>query len=230
MTCRTVRRLLPGYLDGALSTREHAAVAHHLPACGECRSQLEGYARMAGLLAHAEPPAPPPALSLRIRLAVDHARRETVWRRVRRAATRMLEDFLEPLAVPATGGVATSLFVYALMLHSLFLGVPLGAVPHDQPIPVTQPARLESLSALPASAGAQRIPDISADVNLVEFTVNAEGQAVSYQVLSGRPDREALRQLDHIMMFSHFHPQLSFGRPTAGGRVIVRFDEFHVRG
>ena len=230
MTCRTVRRLLPGYLDGVLSTREHAAVAHHLPGCGDCRSQLEGYARMAGLLAHAEPPPPPSALSLRIRLAVDHARRETPWRRVRRAATRMLEDFLEPLAVPATGGVAMSLFVYALVLHSLFLGVPLGAVPHDQPIHVTQPARLESLSALPASAGAQRIPDISADVSLVEFTVNAEGQAVSYQVLSGRPDREALRQLDHIMMFSHFQPQLSFGRPTAGGRVIVRFDEFHVRG
>jgi anti-sigma factor RsiW len=230
MTCRTVLRLLPGYLDGALSTRGHAAVARHLPGCSECRSQLEGYARMAGLLAHAEPPAPPPGLSLRIRLAVDHARRDTLWRRVRRAAARMLEDILEPLAVPATGGMAMSLFVYALVLHSLFLGVPLGAVAHDQPIPVTQPARLESLSTLPASAGAQHIPDISADVNLVEFTVNAEGQAVSYEVLSGRPDRDTLRQLDHLMMFSHFQPQLSFGRPTAGGRVIVRFDEFHVRG
>jgi hypothetical protein len=123
-----------------------------------------------------------------------------------------------------------SLLFYTLMLHSLFLGVPLGAVPHDQPIPVTQPARLESLSALPESAGAQHIPDISADVTLVEFTVNAQGQAVSYEVLSGRPDRNTLRQLDHVMMFSHFQPQLSFGRPTAGGRVIVRFDEFHVRG
>jgi len=230
MTCRTVRRLLPGYLDGALSAREHASVARHLPGCDECRGELEGYARMAGLLAHADPPAPPQGLSLRIRLAVDHARRETVWRRVRRAATRMLEDILEPLALPTSGAVTMSLLVTALMLHSLFLGVPLGAVPNDQPIPVTRPARLESLSVLPASAGAQHIPDISADVNLVEFTVNAEGQAVSYQVLSGRPDREALRQLDHIMMFSHFLPQLSFGRPTAGGRVVVRFDEFHVRG
>lgn len=230
MTCRTVRRKLPGYLDGALSTREHAAVARHLPGCEECRSELEGYARMAGLLAHADAPAPPPELSLRIRLAVDHTRRDTIWRRIRRAATRALEDILEPLAVPATGGVATSLLVSALMLHSLFLGVPLGAVAHDQPIPVIRPARLESLSVLPASAGGQHIPDISGDVNLVEFTVNAQGQAVSYEVLSGSPDRETVRQLDHIMMFSHFQPQLSFGRPTAGGRVIVRFDEFHVKG
>ncbi|HVN08064.1 MAG TPA: anti-sigma factor [Patescibacteria group bacterium] len=230
MTCRSVLRKLPGYLDGALSAREHAAVARHLPGCGECRSQLEGYARMAALLARSEPPPPPAGLSLRIRLAVDHARRDTLWRRVRRAASRTLVDFLEPLAVPATGGVAASLFVYALMLHSFFVGVPLGAVPHDQPIPVIQPARLESLSALPASAGAQRIPQLNADVTLVEFTVDAQGQAVSYEVLTGRPDREALRQLDHMLLFSHFQPQLRFGQPTAGGRVIVRFDEFHVRG
>jgi len=230
MTCSSVLRKLSGYLDGALSAREHAAIARHLPGCAECRSELESYSRMAALLAHAEPPAPPAGLSLRIRLAVDHARRETVWRRVRRAASRMLVDFLEPLAVPATGGVATSLFVYALMLHSLFLGVPLGAVPHDEPIPTIQPARLQSLSALPASAGAQHIPNLNEDVTLVEFTVNAEGQAVSYEVLTGRPDRDTLRQLDHILMFSHFQPQLSFGRPTAGGHVIVRFDEFHVRG
>jgi len=229
MTCRTVRRNLAGYLDGALSTREHAGVARHLPGCAECRSHLEGYSRMTALLAHAEPPAPPAELSLRIRLAVDRARRDSVWRRVRRAAVRMLEDILEPLAVPATGGVAMSLMFYALVLHSLFVGVPLGAVPHDQPIPVIRPARLETLSALPASAGNQHMPDISADVDLVEFTINAQGQAVSYEVLSGEPGPETLRQLDHIMLFSHFQPQLSFGRPTAG-RVLVRFDEYHVKG
>jgi len=229
MSCATVRRKLPGYLDGALSTREHAVVARHLPGCAECRSQLEGYSRMAALLAHAEPPPPPPELSLRIRLAVDSARRDSVWRRVCRAGTRMLEDILEPLAVPATGGVAMSLMFYGLMLHSFFVGVPLGAVPHDQPIPVIQPARLETLSALPASAGGQHIPDISADVDLVEFTINAQGQAVNYEILSGTPGRDTLRQLDHIMLFSHFQPQLSFGRPTAG-RVLVRFDEYHVKG
>jgi len=229
MTCLSVRRKLPGYLDGALSTREHANIARHLPGCAECRSQLEGYSHMAALLAHAEPPAPAPGLSLRIRLAVDAARRDTVWRRVSRVATRMLEDILEPLAVPATGGLAMSLMFYAVVLNSLFVGVPLGAVPHDQPIPVIRPARLQSLSALPASAGLQGIPDISSDVDLVEFTVNSQGQAISYEVISGKPGPKTLRELDHIMLFSHFQPQLSFGQPTAG-RVLVRFDEYHVKG
>src|SRR5271154_3003834 len=225
MTCHGIRQLLPGYLDGALSQSEHLNVARHLPGCSECRNELEGYSRMGAMLAHADAPATPDGLALRIRLAVDQARRDSVWNRTRRAATRMLEDILEPLAVPATGGVAMSLVFYALVLHSLFVGVPLGAVPHDQPIPVTQPARLETLSALPASAGAAQIPEIGSDVDLVEFTVNAQGQATSYEVLSGTADRDTLRQLDHVLLFSHFRPQLSFGRPTAGGRVIVRFDE-----
>jgi hypothetical protein len=112
----------------------------------------------------------------------------------------------------------------------LFVGVPLGAVPHDQPIPVTQPARLETLSSLPVSAAGPQVPEISSDVDLVDFVVNAQGQAVSYEVLSGTPDRETLRQLDGVLLFSHFHPQLSFGRPTAGGHVIVRFDEYRVKG
>jgi Putative zinc-finger len=229
MTCRSIRQKLPGYLDGALSPREHLNVARHLPQCSECRNELEGYSRVAALVAHAETPAPPDGLALRIRLAVDQERRNSLWNRARRTATRMLEDILEPLAVPATGGVAMSLLFYALVLHSLFVGVPLGAVPHDQPIPVMQPARLEMLSALPASAG-PALPDISSDVDLVEFTVNAQGQAISYEVLSGTADRETLRQLDHVLLFSHFRPQLSFGRPTAGGHVIVRFDEYHVKG
>jgi len=106
----------------------------------------------------------------------------------------------------------------------------LGAVPHDQPIPVMRPASLQALSSLPIAAAGQRIPEISSDVDLVEFTVNAQGQGVSYEVLSGTPDRDTLRELDHVLLFSHFRPQLSFGRPTAGGHVIVRFDEFHVKG
>jgi hypothetical protein len=230
MTCRSVRQKLSGYLDGALSSPDHLEIARHLPECAGCRNQLEGYSRVAALLARAEVPPPPDGLSLRIRLAVDQARRDSLWNRARRAATRMLEDILEPLAVPATGGVAMSLLFYALVLHSLFLGVPLGAVPNDRPLPVTQPARLETLSALPTSVAGPRLPELTSDVDLVEFTVNAQGQAVSYSVLSGTPDRETLRQLDHVLLFSHFHPQLSFGRPTAGGRVIVRFDEFHVKG
>jgi len=229
MTCRKIRLKLPGYLDGALSARDHAELSHHLPGCAECRGLLQDYARMAALVGRAEPPAVPPDLALRIRLAVADARCDTWLVRARRAATRMLEDILEPLAVPATGGVAMSLLIYAFVLHSLLLGVPVGAVPNDQPIQLFRPARLQMLSAVPASAAGPQVPEIGSDLGPVEFTVNERGQAVSYQVLSGTPDRATLRHLDHFLLFSQFQPQLSFGQPIAGGRVVVQFDALQVR-
>ena len=229
MTCRKMHRHLPGYLDGALSAREHAEVADHLPRCGECRVQLESYARTAALLARTEPPAVPADLSLRIRLAVADARGDTWLVRARRAATRMLEDILEPLAVPATGGVAMSLLIYAFVLHSLLLGVPVGAVSNDQPTQLFRPAHLQTLSTLPVSAAGAQVPHLGEEVGPVEFTVDERGQGLSYQVLSGTPDRATLRQLDHVLLFSQFQPQLSFGHPVSGGRVVVQFDELEVR-
>jgi hypothetical protein len=38
------------------------------------------------------------------------------------------------------------------------------------------------------------------------------------------------RQIDQLLMFSRFRPQLSFGRPMGGGRVLLSFSEVHVRG
>ena len=229
MTCLRIQQKLSGYLDGGLSARDHSRVSRHLLGCRDCRSLLEDYSRMATLLARSEVPAVPADLSLRIRLAVVDARRDTWAVRARRAATRMLEDFLEPFAVPATGGVAMSLLIYAFVLHSLFLGVPLGAVPNDQPTQFFRPARLQTLSAVPPGAAGPLVPEIGPEIGPVEFTVNEHGQAVSYQVLSGSPDRATLRNLDHFLLFSQFQPQLSFGQPVAGGRVVVQFDELQVR-
>jgi hypothetical protein len=38
------------------------------------------------------------------------------------------------------------------------------------------------------------------------------------------------RQLDQVLFFSRFKPMTSFGRPTAGGHVVLSFDAVHVRG
>jgi hypothetical protein len=37
-------------------------------------------------------------------------------------------------------------------------------------------------------------------------------------------------QIDEILIFSRFQPELTFGRPTAGGRVVISFSEVRVRG
>jgi len=42
-----------------------------------------------------------------------------------------------------------------------------------------------------------------------------------YQILSGPHSLELRRQLDQMLLFSRFSPMLSFGRPTAGGHVVL---------
>jgi len=37
-------------------------------------------------------------------------------------------------------------------------------------------------------------------------------------------------QLDQMLLFSRFSPMLSFGRPTAGGHVVLSFSAVRVRG
>jgi len=166
---------------------------------------------------------------------VAQARAETLRGRLNRWKDRLqllIENILEPLAVPATGGLFAALVVFAIVSHQFIgVGIPLG-VANDLPLPTNllQPARLETLaglrmSGLIPSATAAEEPGV-----LVEATVSAAGQAVSYRVLSGSVDRNTQRELDQVVLLSRFRPQLSFGRPLSGGRVLLRFNTISVRG
>jgi hypothetical protein len=61
-------------------------------------------------------------------------------------------------------------------------------------------------------------------------TVDAHGQMAGYQILSGPKSLDIRHQLDQMLLFSRFRPMLSFGRPTAGGHVILSFSAVRVRG
>jgi len=236
MTCAKIRRLLPGYLDDALPGAQQPQVREHFDVCYDCRQELEHYRRLSALMARAEPVAPPAELAVRIKVAVARARASSGWAgwfRTRASrADLVLKNILEPLALPATGGVITALLVFAMMYHFVGVGMPLGAVPNDRPTNLMQPARLESLAPFPVPG-----PLTSEETGaggphalLVEATVNAEGEVVNYQILSGPSDLAVRRQLDQMLLFSRFRPQMSFGRPTGGGRVVLSFSEVRVRG
>src|SRR5205807_4760184 len=65
---------------------------------------------------------------------------------------------------------------------------------------------------------------------LIDVTVDSHGQMTDYQILSGPTSVELRRQLDQILLFSRFSPMMSFGRPTAGGHVVLSFSAVRVRG
>jgi hypothetical protein len=225
MNCSRIREKLPGYLDGALPVDDHGPIRKHLEDCSGCRGELEQYRQLQRMMSHAVRPEPPADLAMRIRVAVSQARASRGWAaHMHRLAIRtqlVLENILEPLAVPATGGVLAALLVFASVMQVFAGGVPFGGIANDLPTNLLQPARLEQLAAFP-------VPDEGG--LLVEATVNAEGQLVNYTILSGLDNAEIRRQLDQVLMFSRFRPQLSFGRPTSGGRVLLSFSGVRVRG
>jgi hypothetical protein len=235
--CEKVKRLLPGYLDGAVPTSTwadtHVSIGHHLETCEGCRDELQVYQAMSSMMSRVQRPMPPADLALQIRVAAAQRLSDRNWLHyVRRARTRaelVLKNILEPLAIPATGGFTVAFVVFVLVCQLLGLGVPLGAVTNDSPTNLLQPARLEVLAPFPIT-GLEESGHFGPHALLVEATVNAQGEAVSYRILAG-PDTDTVRhQLDLVLLFSRFRPQMSFGRFTSGGRVVLSFSDISIRG
>ncbi len=236
MTCRNVREKLPGYLDGALASAVRAGVHKHLESCAECRKDLERYEKLMHVMSQTAANWPPEDLAVRIRVAVAQARetqgfaaRFATWRR---HAGLVLEHVFKPLALPATGGFVSAMLVFVVVLQLIVPGITVQAVPNDVPINLLRPAELISLSEF-AGPWAPEKTDVDLGIPhglLVDVLVDANGQMVNYQILSGPNDPSVRRQLDQLLLFSRFRPMMSFGRPTGGGHVVLSFSEVRVKG
>jgi len=238
MTCRRIVRLLPGYLDGALPERlgseGHSDIASHLETCLSCRRELERYRHIQRVMSVSNRPTPPADLGVRIMLAISNARAlGSFGARLRRTKDHLellLKNIFEPLALPATGGIVVALLVFALVYQVLGTGMPVSAATPDSPTNLLQPARLEVLAGFQMSKLEEMTRTGGQHPLLVETMVNADGQAVSYRVISGQLDENMQRELDQVLFLSRFRPQMSFGRPTSGGRVILSFSQIRVHG
>jgi hypothetical protein len=237
VNCEHVKRLLPGYLDGAVMTGTwedaHVSMGRHLEVCGNCRKELRAYQAMSSLMSGVQRPLPPADLALKIRVAAAQRLSDRNWlhyaRRARTRADLVLKNILEPLAIPATGGFTVAFVVFVMVCQVLGLGVPLRADSNDSPTNLLQPARLEALAPFPIT-GLEESGHAGPHALLVEATINAQGEAVSYRILAG-PDTDTIRrQLDLVLLFSRFRPLMSFGRFTAGGRVVLSFSDISIRG
>lgn len=230
MNCQQAQRRLAGYLDGAIRSLDRARVSEHLDSCADCRQELDTFRRLSLCLAHVEPVAVPADLATRIRVQASQTRsfRGNVrywWGR----AKLVFENILEPLAVPATGGILTALVVFILLVQNILVGVPTGFVPGDLPLNLVQQAQVESLAPFPVPGLVASDRDPAAAIT-VEATVDAQGDVVSYRIVSGRSDAAVRNQIEQVLLFSRFRPRLDFGRPTNGGRVMIGFGEIRVRG
>lgn len=232
MNCSEAQRRIPGYFDGAITASEHVRLCDHFRECGDCREELEQYRLLISQLASLEPVAAPSDLAVRIRVnALEHPSRWSTPRRLWARTVLAFQNILEPLAVPATGGILTALVIFALVVESMVMGMPMGRpIPNDQPLNLVQPAELEQLAPFSVSNIMDATDRGNSGGLMVEATLNAQGQVLYYKILSGPRSTAVQQQIDEIMLFSRFRPELNFGRPTSGGHVFLSFDQVRVRG
>jgi len=239
MKCTTVRKNLAGYLDDALigeeRVRERAAIRGHLEICSGCREELQRFRKLAVLFSRVPKNVPPMDLAVRIKVAAAQAQQSqgwaTRWRNFREHAGVVLENVFRPLTVPATGGFFAAILIFVLTLQMIVPGITVRAVENDVPINMIRPAKVVSLSEFPQSWPEKNDFELSLPHGLLlDVTVDAQGNMTDYQILSGPNSLELRRQLDQMLLFSRFSPMMSFGRPTAGGHVVVSFSAVRVRG
>jgi len=240
MKCTTVRTKLAGYLDDALtgttSVTERVQIGEHLNGCTVCRAELERFRKLSVLLSRMPKNVPPGDLAVRIKVAAAQTEPSQDWssrlRKIRDRAEILLDNVFRPLTVPATGGVFSAIVVFVLVLQLMVPGTTVRAVSNDVPLNILRPAELLTLSDYPQAWGSEQHElELSLPQGLqVYVTVDARGQMVDYEILSGPASPSLRHQLDEILLFSRFRPMMSFGRPTAGGHVILSFSAVRVRG
>jgi Putative zinc-finger len=240
MSCKTVRTRLAGYLDGAVvnapGSEERRRIGMHLDACESCREELQRYRRLSVLLSRMPRAVPPADLAVRIKVAAAQAEQTRGlaqrWQRAKDRMEILMDNVFRPLTLPATGGLFSAFVIFFFVFHMIAPGLTVRADPNDIPTGLLQPAELISLSNYPEAIVAEmQHPDLELQHDLlVDVTVDAQGQMTTYQILSGSTSPFMRHQLDQMLFFSRFRPMLSFGRPTAGGHVVLSFSAVHVRG
>jgi hypothetical protein len=240
MKCNTVRTKLAGYLDDAITggarVEERVQISQHLGACCVCREELEKFRKLSVILSRVPKNVPPADLAVRIKVAAAQAQHSQDWpsrlQLMKDRAEILLDNVFRPLSVPATGGFFSAILVFVLVLQMIVPGTTVRAVQNDVALNLMRPAELVTLSDYPQSwAPEQQDVELSLPHGLlVDVTVDSHGQMTDYQILSGPTSQELRRHLDQMLLFSRFSPMLSFGRPTAGGHVVLSFSAVRVRG
>lgn len=240
MKCNTVQTKLAGYLDDAMTggarVEERVQIRQHLEACNVCRGELEKFRKLSVMLSRVPRNVPPAHLAVCIKVAAAQSQHSQDWhsriRRIKDRAEILLDNVFRPLSLPATGGFFSAILVFVLVLQMIVPGTTVRAVQNDVALNLMRPAELVTLSDYPQSwAPEQQDLELSLPHGLlIDVTVDSHGQMTDYQILSGPTSVELRHQLDQILLFSRFSPMLSFGRPTAGGHVVLSFSAVRVRG
>jgi hypothetical protein len=141
---------------------------------------------------------------------------EARWNEFLANAKLVFDNLLRPLAVPAAGGVLSSVFCFGLMLNSFHVGP---VWQNDIPVGLFTQVMLNDVSPFYSSGG---------DV-IVQLTIDAEGRVTDFTVPEGAATPEELQEIGNLVLYSTFTPATAFGQRVAG-KILVGIQHINVRG
>ena len=223
MNCRTAKRAISAYLDGAAAEKEQREVREHLNTCHTCSAESEPYLRMRAKLRSLPRRTPPPDLVVRLRVAASKARMQAAGLGWRDRCQLLLANLMRPLALPAVGGLCSAVFLFSTLVPTFKSAFALDTTLDDIPTVLTTAPTVKFMAPVAAFSGDA----------MVDLKLDYEGRIINYSIVSapGEVSEQLRRNIENSLLFTTFLPATAFGRPVAGKiRIPFRSSHIDVRG
>lgn len=175
--------------------------------------------------------AVPPELKVALRVMASHRCKQQATRRNFAARlehfqewiARFREEFLGPLALPLTGGVAAAVVLFSMCVVPEY--------PLRQPSVANAPY-VDVPTTLSTAVAVKTISPFvtSADEVVVDVWVDEDGRMFDYAIVAGASvlaNSNLRRRLENMLLFTQFTPATEFGRPMSS-KVRLRFGSSRV--
>ena len=122
INCHEAKRYSAGYIDGRLRSDERSGVAAHLTVCECCSSYFDQVVLVRTAMGQMSQPAVPAQLQTELKVIASRERAEVLrtrgsrWRAVWERWKFSLNDLMRPLALPATGGLLSSVALFGMFV------------------------------------------------------------------------------------------------------------------
>jgi hypothetical protein len=200
-------------------------VTAHLHTCRNCRRERTDLIALRQGLRSLPQRTLNPLLVTRLRVIASRessrrARRrdfEARWAEFASQAKLFFDNLLRPVAVPAAGGLLSSLFCFGLMLDSLHIGP---VWQNDIPVGLFTQVTIDDVSPFYSTGK---------DV-IVQLTVDADGRVSDFSLPQGSTaSPEEMQDIGNLVLYSTFTPATAFGQRVAG-KILVGIQHINIKG
>ena len=225
MSCENVQELISSLIDGKMPAIEREKVLAHTGACRQCGTRLSALQAQRAIMRKMAQPPIPADLTARLKVLASHERqrqlaRVSISERLRRIASSIdlaFDNMMRPVALPFTGGLLSTLLLFALIMPSLSFshtngGYDFSTVPQGSLVanPWNEGAKDDNSVDFPIFASPDQPK--SDYINIVNLSIDQSGRVADWSIVRGQLTDE----MKDIIMFSRFEPATTFGVPTSG--------------